>query len=130
MTTPYSVAFYADKEDLVDGRPSAQVTYAALKKAGGVDYERIRDAIRRLIAAAPYREGGDDPDLAGGPGSRWARRHLYRIGEDSTVPLEVAAFTIWIDTPSGRWWLTWSRDPNRAGRLLIHSLVPEPGPVP
>ncbi len=85
-----------------------------------------REAIRRLIAAAPYRDDSDDPDLAGGSGSRWARRHLYRIGDDSTVPPEVAAFTIWIDTSRSRWWLTWSRDPHRAGRLLIHSLVPEP----
>jgi hypothetical protein len=129
VTTPYSVAFYADKEDLIDGRPPAQVTYAALKDSGGVDYERIRDAIMRLIAGPPYGEHGDDPDLIGGPGSRWARRHLYRPGDDSKIPPEVTAFTIWIDTPSRRWWLTWSRDPYRAGRLLIHSLVPGPGPV-
>ncbi len=107
MTAPYSVAFHADKDDLIDGRPPAQLTYAALKDAGGAEYERV--------------------DLVGGPGSRWARRHLYRIGDDSKVPPEVAAFTIWIDTPRSRWWLTWSRDPHRAGRLLIHSLVPEPG---
>jgi hypothetical protein len=50
-----------------------------------------------------------------------------RFGDDSAVPPEVIAFTIWIDTPRSRWWLTWSRDPHRAGRLLIHSLVPEPG---
>jgi hypothetical protein len=127
VTAPYSVAFYADKDDLVDGRPPAQIAYAALKGAGGVEYERIREAIKRLIAAAPYSEDSDDPDLVGGPGSRWARRHLYRIGDDSKVPPEVAAFTVWVDTPRTRWWLTWSRDPHRARRLLIHSLVPEPG---
>jgi hypothetical protein len=127
VTAPYSVAFYADKDDLIDGRPPAQIAYLALKKAGGADYERVREAIKRLIAEVPFREDSEDPDLAGGPGSRWARRHLYRIGDVSTVPPEVTAFTIWIDTPRGRWWLTWSRDPQRADRLLIHSLVPGPG---
>jgi hypothetical protein len=126
VTAPYSVAFYADKDDLIDGRPPAQIAYTALKEAGGDEYERVRGAIKRLIAAAPYSEDSDEPDLTGGPGSRWARRHLYRIGDDSTVPPEVAAFTIWIDTARSRWWLTWSRDPHRAGSLLIHSLVPEP----
>lgn len=126
MTAPYSVAFYADKDDLIDGRPPAQIAYTALKETGGDEYGRVREAIKRLIAAAPYSEDSDEPDLAGGPGSRWARRHLYRIGDDSTVPPEVAAFTIWIDTPRSRWWLTWSHDPHRAGGLLIHSLVPEP----
>ncbi|GEM_PF-2197601 len=126
MTAPYSVAFYADKDDLIDGRPPAQIAYAALKETGGAEYERVREAIKRLIAAAPYSEDSDEADLAGGPGSRWAKRHLYRIGDDSTVPPEVTAFTIWIDTPRRRWWLTWSHDPHRAGRLLIHSLVPEP----
>ncbi len=127
MTAPYSVAFYADKDDLIGGRPPAQIAYEALKDAGGVEYDRVREAIKRLIAVAPYSEDSDDPDLVGGPGSRWARRHLYRLGDDSKVPPEVAAFTIWINTPRGRWWLTWSRDPQRADRLLIHSLVPEPG---
>jgi len=128
VTTPYSVAFYADKDDLIDGRTPAQIAYAALKDAGGVEYERVREAIKRLIVAAPYREDSDDPDLAGGPGSRWARRHLYRLGDQSTVPPEVTAYTIWIDTPHSRWWLTWSRDPHRPGRLLVHSLAPEPAP--
>ena len=127
MTAPYSVAFYADKDDLVDGRPPAQIAYAALSEAGGISYERVREGIKRLISADPYSENSDDPDIAGGPGSRWARRHLYRLGDDSAMPPDVAAFTIWIDTPAGRWWLTWSRDPHRADRLLIHSLVPEPG---
>jgi len=127
VTAAYSAAFYADKDDLIDGRPPAQTVYAAPKEAGGAEYERVREAIKRLIAAPPYREHIDDPDLIGGPGSRWARRHLYRIGDDSRVPPEVTAFTIWIDTPRTRWWLTWSRDPHRPGRLLIHSLVPEPG---
>ena len=127
MTTPYSVAFYADKDDRVDGRPPAQIAYAALKDAGGIEHERVREAIKRLIAAVPYREDNDDPDLAGGPGSRWARRHLYRLGDHSTVPPGMTAYTIWIDTPRTRWWLTWSRDPHRTGRILIHSLVPEPG---
>jgi hypothetical protein len=127
VTVRYSVAFHAAKDDLIDGRPAAQIAYAALKEAGGVEYERVQEAIKRLIAVAPYREDSDDPNLVGGPGSRWARRHLYRFGDDSAVPPEVIAFTIWIDTPRSRWWLTWSRDPYRAGRLLIHSLVPEPG---
>ncbi len=127
MTAPYSAAFYADREDLIDGRPPAQITYLAVKEAGGAEYERIRETIRRLIAAPPYSEHSDDPDLAGGPGSRWARRHLYRTGDDSKIPPEVAAYTIWIDTPRTRWWLTWSRDPHRPRMLLIHSLVPEPG---
>ena len=126
MTAPHPVAFYADKDDLIDGRPPAQIAYGALKETGGAEYERVREAIKRLIAAPPYSEHSDEPDLAGGPGSRWARRHLYRIGDDATVPPEVAAFTIWTDTPRSRWWLTWSRDPHRADRLLIHSLVPEP----
>lgn len=126
MTTPYSVAFYADKADLIDGRPPAQIAYAALKEAGGAEYEQVRAAIRRLIAVPPYSEGSDDPDLAGGPGSRWARRHLYRIGDDSAIPPEVTAFTVWIDTPRTRWWLTWSRDHHQEGRILIHSLVREP----
>jgi len=127
VTAPYSVAFYAEKDDLIGGRPPAQIAYEALKEAGGADYERVREAIKRLIAESPYREESDDPDVVGGPGSRWARRHLYRIGDVSTVPPEVTAFTIWIETPRTRWWLTWSRDPHRAHRLLIHSLVPEPG---
>jgi hypothetical protein len=127
VTARYSIAFYADKDDLIDGRPPAQITYLALKETGGIDYERIRDAIKRLIAEAPFREDSEDPDLVGGPGSRWARRHLYRIGDVSTVPPEVTAFTIWIDAARTRWWLTWSRDPHRADRLLILSLVPEPG---
>ena len=127
MTAPYSVAFYADKDDLIDGHPPAQIAYAALKEAGGAEYARVREAIKRLIAVAPYSEDSDDPDLAGGPGSRWARRHLYRLGDDSAIPPEVAAFTIWIDTSRSRWWLTWSRDPHHADRLPIHSLVPEPG---
>ena len=127
MTAPYSVAFYADKDDLIDGHPPAQIAYAALKEAGGAEYARVREAIKRLIAVAPYSEDSDDPDLAGGPGSRWARRHLYRLGDDSAIPPEVAAFTIWTDTSRSRWWLTWSRDPHHADRLLIHSLVPEPG---
>jgi hypothetical protein len=127
VTVPYAVAFYADKDDLIDGRPPAQIAYAALKEAGGAEYARVREAIKRLIAVAPYSEDSDDPDLAGGPGSRWARRHLYRVGDDSAIPPEVAAFTIWIDTSRSRWWLTWSRDLHHADRLLIHSLVPEPG---
>ena len=127
MTSPYSVAFYADKDDLVGGLPPAQVAYAALREAGGVEYERVRESIKRLIAEAPFLEDSDDPDLAGGPSSRWARRHLYRLGDQSTVPPEVTAYIIWIDVPRARWWLTWSRDPHRPGRLLIHSLVPEPG---
>jgi hypothetical protein len=122
----YAVAFYADKDDLIDGRPPAQISYQGLKELGGAQYELVRDAVKRLIAAHPYREGTQDPDLAGGPGSRWARRHLYRLGDASAVPPEVIAFTIWIDTPRGRWWLTWSRDPHRTDRLLVHSLVPEP----
>jgi hypothetical protein len=126
VTAQYSVAFYADKDDLIDGRPPAQIAYAALREAGGAAYERVRDAIKRLISADPYSEHSNDPDIAGGPGSRWARRHLYRLGDDSAIPPEVAAFTIWIDTPGGRWWLTWSRDPHRADRLLIHSLLPGP----
>jgi hypothetical protein len=127
VTTPYSVAFYAHADDLVDCRPPAQIAYSALKEAGGPAYERVREAIKRLIVASPYREHSDDPDLTGGPGSRWARRHLYRLGDDAAVPPEVTAFTIWVEAPNGRWWLTWSRDPHRPGRLLIHSLVPEPG---
>jgi hypothetical protein len=71
VTAPYSVAFYADKDDLIDGRPQAQITYIALKDAGDVEYDRVREAIKRLIAAAPYHEDSDDPDLVGGPGSRW-----------------------------------------------------------
>ena len=127
MTAAYSVAFYADKADLVDGKPLAQVAYAAVKETGGVECERVRDAIKRLTAAPPYAEDSDDPDLTGGPGSRWARRHLYRLGDDSMVPPEVTAYTIWISTQGRRWWLTWSRDPQRAGRLLIYSLAPAPG---
>jgi hypothetical protein len=127
VTAPYSAAFYADKEDLIDGRPPAQIAYAALREAGGIEYDQVREAIRRLIAVDPYREDSDDPDLVGGPSSRWARRHLYRIGDNSAVPPDVTAYTIWINTPRTRWWLTWSRDPYRSGRLLIHSLVPEPG---
>lgn len=126
MTTRYGVAFYAHKDDLIAGRPPAQIAYTSLRDCGGAEYERVREAIQRLIAAAPYSEESDDPDLAGGPGSRWARRHLYRLGDDSAIPPEVAAFTIWIDTPRTRWWLTWSHDPHRPDRLLIHSLVPEP----
>ena len=126
MTAVFSVAFYADKPDLVEGRPSAQVAYAALKETGAIEYERVRDAIKRLIAAPPYAENSDDPDLIGGPGSRWARRHLYRLGDDSAVPPEVTAYTIWINTPGHRWWLTCSRDPQQAGRLLIYSLAPAP----
>jgi hypothetical protein len=122
----YLVAFYADKDDLIDGRPPAQISYGALKEAGGTEYELVRNAIRRLTAAPPYSEDDDDPDLTGGPGSRWARRHLYRLGDASAVPPEVLAFTIWIDAPRRRWWLTWSRDPHHGDRLLIHSLVPEP----
>jgi hypothetical protein len=53
VTAPYSVAFYADKDDLIDGRPPAQIAYAALKKAGGAEYENVREAIRRLIAVPP-----------------------------------------------------------------------------
>jgi hypothetical protein len=128
VTAPYSVAFYADKDDLIDGQPPARIAYAALKDAGGVEYERAREAIKRLIAAAPYREDSENPDLAGGPGSRWAKRHLYRLGDQSTIPPEVTAYTIWIDTPQRRWWLTWSPDPHRPDRLLVHSLVPEPAP--
>lgn len=128
MTAAYSVAFYADPDDLINGRPAAQIAYAALRETGGVEYERAREAIRRLIAADPYREHADDPDMDGGPGSRWARRRMYRIGEDDTTePTAVAAFTIWGDTPRTRWWLTWSRDPDSATRILIHSLAPEPG---
>lgn len=127
MTARYTVAFYADKADLVDGRPSAQVVYAALKESGGIEYERVRDAIKRLIAAPPYEEDSDDPDLIGGPGSRWAHRHLYRLGNASVVPAEVTAYTIWIAAPDRHWWLTWSRDPQRADRLLIYSLAPAPG---
>jgi hypothetical protein len=126
VTALYSVAFYADKGDLVDGRPPAQIAYAALKKAGGAEYEKVREAIRRLVAVPPYSEDSGDPDLAGGPGSRWARRHLYRLGDNSAVPPEATAFTVWVDTPSTRWWLTWSRDPHQAGRILIHSLVRAP----
>jgi hypothetical protein len=127
VTARYSVAFYADKDDLIAGRPPAQIAYATLRDSGGAEYERVREAIWRLIAAVPYSEDSDDPDMVGGPGSRWARRHLYRLGDDSAIPPEVAAFTIWIDTPRTRWWLTWSRDPHRPDRLLIHSLVSEPG---
>jgi hypothetical protein len=127
VTAAYAIAFYADKADLVDGKPPAQVAYAELKGTGGIEYERVRDAIRRLIAAPPYAEDSDNPDLIGGPGSRWARRHLYRLGDDSAVPPEVTAYTVWISTPGRRWWLTWSRDPQRAGRLLIYSLAPGPG---
>src|SRR6266566_2984756 len=123
----YSVAFYADKADLIEGRPPAQVVYTELKEKGGVEYERVREVIKRLTAVPPYQEDSDDPDLDGGPSSRWARRHLYRLGDDSAVPPQVTAFTIWIDTPRARWWLTWSHDPNRADRLLIHSLAPAPG---
>ena len=126
MTAPYSAAFYADKGDLIDGRPPAQIAGAALKEAGGAEYEKVREAIRRLIAVPPYSEDSGDPELVGGPGSRWARRHLYRLGDDSAIPPEVTAFTVWIDTPHTRWWLTWSRDPHLEGRILIHSLVPEP----
>jgi len=126
VTAPYSVAFYADKGDLVDGRPPAQIAYAALKAAGGAEYEMVRDAIRRLIAVSPYSEDSGDPDLAGGPRSRWARRHLYRLGDDSAIPAEVTAFTVWVDTPRTRFWLTWSRDPHQEGRILIHSLVRAP----
>ncbi len=81
---------------------------------------RVREAIKRLIAVAPYKEDSDDPDLAGGPGSRWTRRHLSRVGDDSAIPPEAAASTIWIDTSRSRSWLTWSRDPHHADRLLIH----------
>lgn len=131
MIPPYSVAFHADKADLIDGRPPAQIAYMKLKKEGGAEYERVREAIKRLIAAPPYDEHSDDPDLVGGPGSRWARRHLYRLGAESAIPPQVTAFTIWIDTPSVRWWLTWSHDPARQDRLLIHSLVPSPSsPAP
>jgi hypothetical protein len=126
VTAPYSAAFYADKGDLVDGRPPAQITYTALKDAGGTEYEKVREAIRRLIATAPYSEDSLDPDLAGGPGSRWARRHLYRLGDNGAIPPEVTAFTVWVDTPRTRWWLTWSRDPHQEGRILIHSLVRAP----
>jgi hypothetical protein len=126
VTAQYSVAFYADKDDLIDGRPPAQIACAALREAGSIPYERVREAIKRLISGDPYSQHSNDPDIAGGPGSRWARRHLYRLGDDSAIPSEIAAFTIWIDTPGGRWWLAWSRDPHRADRLLIHSLVPEP----
>jgi len=126
VTAPYSAAFYADKGDLIDGRPPAQIAGAALKEAGGAEYEKVREAIRRLIAVPPYSEDSGDPELVGGPGSRWARRHLYRLGDDSAIPPEVTAFTVWIDTPHTRWWLTWSRDPHLEGRILIHSLVPEP----
>lgn len=131
MTPPYTVAFYADKADLIDGRPPAQVAYLKLRDHGGAEYERVRETIRRLIAAPSYSEHDDDPDLAGGPGSRWARRHLYRLGDESAIPLQVTAYTIWIDTPRSRWWLTWSYDPVRPGRLLIHSLALAPGnPAP
>lgn len=126
MTASYSVAFYADTADLVDGKPPAQVTYSALKEAGGTEYERVRDAIKRLIAVAPYTEEGDNPDMVGGPGSRWARQHLYRLGDDSAVPAEVTAYTIWITTPVRRWWLTWARDPHQARRLLMYSLCSAP----
>lgn len=127
MTGEYSVAFYADKDDLVDGQPPALLAYAALRQVGDIEYERVRDSIRRLIASPPFSEDADDPDLAGGPGSRWARRHLYRLGDDGTIPAEITAFTIWVDTPRNRWWLTWSRDPDQNDRLLIHSLVRAPG---
>jgi hypothetical protein len=126
VTAPYSVAFYSDKGDLVDSRPPAQIAYAALKERGGVEYEKVREAIRRLIASPPYREDSGDPDLAGGPRSRWARRHLYRLGDDSAIPPEVTAFTVWVDTPRTRWWLIWSLDPHRERRILIHSLVRAP----
>jgi hypothetical protein len=126
VTAPYSVAFYADKGDLVDSRPPSQIAHAALKEQGGVEYEKVREAIRRLIASPPHREDSSDPDLAGGPGSRWARRHLYRLGDDSAIPPEVTAFTVWVETPRTRWWLTWSRDPHRGRRILIHSLVCAP----
>src|SRR5215469_1235252 len=86
----------------------------------------VREALRRLIAVSPYSEDSGDPDLVGGPGSRWARRHLYRLGDDSAIPPEVTAFTVWIDTPRTRWRLTWSRDHHQEGRILIHSLVREP----
>jgi hypothetical protein len=72
VTAPYSVAFCADKDDLIDGRPPAQIAYAARKETGGDEYERIREAIKRLIAAARYSEDSDQPDLAGGPGTRWS----------------------------------------------------------
>jgi hypothetical protein len=52
VTAPYSVAFYADKDDLIDGHPPAQIAYAALRETGGDEYERVREAIKRLIAAA------------------------------------------------------------------------------
>jgi len=126
VTAPYRVGFAADKPDLIDSMPAAQVTYLRLKEEGGVEYERVREAIKRLIAASPYHEDSGDPDLAGGPGSRWARRHLYRF-DGSRVPRDTTAFTIWISTPARRWWLTWSRDPHRADRLLVYSLTPSPG---
>jgi hypothetical protein len=125
-TPKYQIAFYADKEDLVDGHPPAQIAYVALKEHGGIAYQRVREAITRLIAQPPYTEDNEDPDLIGGPGSRWVRRHLYRLCDDANVPPEITAFTIWINTPDGRWWLTWSRDPARADRLLIHSLALAP----
>jgi hypothetical protein len=126
VTAAYSIAFASDKPDLTGGRPAAQVVYAELKEQGDIEYERVRDAIKRLIAAPPYSESNDDPDLVGGPGSRWARRHLYRFGSESSLPPDVTAFTIWINTPQRRWWLTWSRDPREAKRLLIYSLTPAP----
>lgn len=126
MTAPYSVAFAAESPDLIDGCPPSQLTYAELKSKGGTEYELIRDTIKRLIAAPPFSEVSEDPELVGGPGSRWARRHLYRLdpGNSSSA---ATAFTIWINTPGRRWWLTWARDPQDQKRILIYSLTPAPG---
>jgi hypothetical protein len=54
VTAPYSAGFAADKPDLAGSLSSAHLTYVTLKKAGGVEYERVREAISRLIAAPPY----------------------------------------------------------------------------
>lgn len=126
MTARYSVAFAAESLDLIEGEPPARFVYTSLKEKGGVEYERVRDAIKRLIAAYPFSEGNDDPDLDGGPGSRWARRHLYRTDAGGSPP-EVTAYTVWIDAPGRRWWLTWAHDPENSRRLLIYSLAPAPG---
>ena len=73
MTAPYSAAFHADKDDPIDGRPPAQIAYAALKVAGGIGYDQApkRDQVADRRGSA--QKDSDDPDLVGGPSAGFGR---------------------------------------------------------
>ena len=82
--------------------------------------EAISSAIRKFgvrgCAGRMAQEFGDHPDAAASR-MRWVLLLAQMTPDGASAP----------ETSRTRWWLKWSRDPHRPGRLLIHSLVPEPG---